>query len=274
MINPTSTQGSPGATNRNRLWVLALAAGMLVVAGIAGFWFASQLDSYRQGLAGAGAAATSAAALATTDTPTPTDTPIELPTETSAPIVVLTPPAPAVQVPAAPATAAPTEAPTETAVPASPTPTETPVTPTDTPTVTLTPTLTVQPYPTATLKPTALPGMYVTRLWVEPASPKFGEDIKFTATFANNAGEDRQVRWFVKIFEQGSDTLVGQTAVQDVTIPPGPHEYTIGGWKPTAQSKCVKLYAQAFRMEEQGNKEVALLAETGEQVSTDLNVCP
>ncbi len=117
------------------------------------------------------------------------------------------------------------------------------------------------------------PGVYVTGLKIDPAQPKFGKDITFIATFRNTTAKDDQAQWFIEIFNRESNKSVGETLVQTITIPPGTHEFSVDGWKLSAEKACVRLYAQAWHLNAE-NKPVHYVSENGEVISHEFEVCP
>ncbi len=273
--------------NRYRILVVGLLAiGFLMLIVIVSIWFGAQLTDSRQaiGISATSAAATSLAQLVPEGTPsvvptlapateiatlavTPTDTPADLgvfaipsvtPVATATSTFTNTPP---------PSTAVPTAAATQTPwiVTATPSPTDTPLPATATHTST--------PSPSVTPVPTALPGVYVKRLLIDPTLPKFGASATFTATFVNTRKAEDTVDWFVEIFDRASNRLIGQTPVHSIKVPVGSKDFSIGGWNLATGDKCVQLYAQPFHLDGHNNP-VKYLSEKGETISVDFQICP
>jgi hypothetical protein len=124
------------------------------------------------------------------------------------------------------------------------------VTPTQaiTPTAVVTAT-TAPPRPTATKKPAVTPpppaatptkgpnvppGVYVTKLQLDPAQPNFGEPVGFKITVLNSTGELKVYRWLVKIFKCTQDPCAaddfrksfGETMSLESQFVPGTVELT------------------------------------------------
>lgn len=125
-------------------------------------------------------------------------------------------------------TAAPTETVTPTAGPAS-----------------LAPSATRSP---ATGAVTAPPGVYVTKIRLDPPAPKSGPDyVTFYATFQNTTGKMQQYKWLVKIYTaDDSSHSFGETAALVSNIPPGTTELaSAANWR-TNPLSCLPLTARVF----------------------------
>ncbi len=143
------------------------------------------------------------------------------PPPTTAPIVVPTVP---VLIPTATATVVITPTAAVTATTAAPraTATKKPAGPTVTPTA------------TATKAPVVAPGVYVTKLVLDPPAPSFNEPIGFKVTVLNTTGQSQTWRWVVKLFRCNQNPCVaedfknsfGESTTQQATIPVGTSDLT------------------------------------------------
>ncbi len=170
------------------------------------------------------------------NTTTKTQTPVRTAVAQSSPSVPTLPPPPATSVPivvptvpglvpTATVAITPTTAVTVTTAPtkpAGPTATKKPTSPTATATA------------TATKAPQVAPGIYVTKLVLDPPAPNFGDAIGFKVTLLNSTGQGQTYRWLVKVFQCSQNPCVaedfrksfGESTSQDSTIPTGTTELT------------------------------------------------
>ena len=81
----------------------------------------------------------------------------------------------------------------------------------------------------ATATPALAPGVYVTKLQMDPPQPNFNEPVGFRVTLLNTTGTLQTYRWLVKIFQcraspcVGDDfkRSIGESTVVESNIPPG-----------------------------------------------------
>lgn len=90
------------------------------------------------------------------------------------------------------------------------------------PTATLTRRPPTRPPATPTIN--APPGVYVTNIRISPASPHRGENATFFVTFLNTTGNPQSYRWRIRIFIPDQKNSFGDTALLQMSIPPGQSE--------------------------------------------------
>lgn len=215
--------------------------------------------------------------------------PVTLPPESEAATVVVA------FTPKAPSAVLPTLLPTVSLVPTELPPTPVPISVTTTPPATATTTATAIAAVTAatrrpvTLAPTraratatgeiaapfpeGTPGVYVTALRVEPATPKANEGGTFFVTFQNVGGEKQAYNWAIEIWD--ADNLkhpFGETEAQDAVMPPGISNLTSSGWSVKGQGECHAYRARVFART-QGNR-AAFIQRDGSILWLDFSVCP
>lgn len=140
---------------------------------------------------------------------------------------------------------------------------------------TLTPTRAL-PSPAATpaARPVPPPGVYVTKIQMEPPNPNIVQDIRFFVSFWNTAGP-LQFKWCVYIFNSGSSSPRGQTSCNSlVDFPLGTYEYsTPNTWKLGPGTPCTDLFAQVQGVETNGAR---LIFKTPDFTENGLyfRVCP
>jgi hypothetical protein len=87
---------------------------------------------------------------------------------------------------------------------------------------------------TATKAPNVPPGIYVTKLQLDPPQPNFGDPVGFKVTILNTTGELKVLRWLVKIFKCTQDPCAaddfrrsfGETMSIEAQFVPGTIEVT------------------------------------------------
>lgn len=138
--------------------------------------------------------------------------------------------------------------------------------------------------PTATRSPTPLPltltplppapGVYVTKIRIEPPNPNIVEDIRFFVTFWNTAGP-LQFKWCVYIFNAGAQNPRGQTSCNSLMdFPLGTYEYsTPNTWKLGPGAPCTDLIARVQGIETNGNHLIFKTPDFSEN-SFSFRVCP
>ena len=201
------------------------------------------------------------ATLAPTDAPTlvpPTAAPTNI-SATDIPaitvIVVTSEPPPTIELPTllpsatTPPTVAPTVAPTK--IPATAT----------------------KPPPTNTAVPNFPPGVYVTKLRLEPAQPKTNQDITFTATFVNTTGSNQGYNWLAQIYRVSDGKRHGDTKAKSLTVATGTNEYSVGTWKRTGPGGCVSYFVMT-EFEDGDKNRIPFLNTDGNQLRQYFDVCP
>ncbi len=162
--------------------IIAIVAVIGLTGLIVGFLFVSgQLGGTTT--AAKSTPTSSVAVVAPPTTTLPTFAPI-VPTNTLIPVVPVVSPTQAIT---------PTAVVTTTAAAPKPTATKKPVA------------TTAPPAATATKAPNVPPGLYVTKLALDPPQPTFNEPVGFKVTIMNTTGEFKVLRWLVKIFKCTQD---------------------------------------------------------------------
>lgn len=118
------------------------------------------------------------------------------------------------------------------------------------------------------------PGVYVTKVRMEPANPNAVQDIRFFVTFWNTAGP-LQFKWCVYIYNPGSQNPRGQTSCNAfVDFPLGVYEYsTPNTWKLGTGVPCADVTARVEGVETNGSKLIFKTPEFSEN-SLSFRVCP
>lgn len=205
----------------------------------------------------------------------PTTTPIPL-SATNVP--TLLPPAPT----GAPLTAAPTDMPTlaPTAAAAATSALPTLVLPTDSGASVTIPTVT--PIPPSTGAPggggaanAVRPrgGVYITRLRMDPATPRNKELVNFFATFINTTGKDSNATWCVEVYRPGEKKSFGITRCDLKTIPPGTSEQVTTGWEIAGIRQCIPVRARAVLRDELDVR-TPYVQPNGSALWLDFSACP
>lgn len=163
-----------------------------------------------------------------------------------------------------PAATTSTSSPPPTVVPTANRPSPTVVIPTQIPTKILS-----SPTP-----PPLPPGVYVTKIRMEPANPNAVEDIRFFVTFWNTAGP-LQFKWCVYIYNVGAQNPRGQTSCNTyIDFPLGSYEYsTPNAWKLGTGAECTDLTAHVVGIETNGNRLIFKTPDFNEN-SLSFRVCP
>lgn len=127
------------------------------------------------------------------------------------------------------------------------------------------------PSPTAPPPP---PGVYVTRIRIEPPNPNIVEDIRFFVTFWNTAGP-LQFKWCVYIYNTGAQNPRGQTTCDTlIDFPLGVYEYaTRNTWKLGPGTPCTDLVARVQGIETNGARLIFKTLDFSEN-SFSFRVCP
>ncbi len=132
-------------------------------------------------------------------------------------------------IPVMPVAVTPTQAITPTAVVTATTVAQAKATATKKPAVTPPPSAA-----TPTKAPNVPPGLYVTKLQLDPPQPNFGDPVGFKVTVLNTTGELKVLRWLVKIFKCTQDPCAaddfrrsfGETMTVEAQFVPGTLEVT------------------------------------------------
>ncbi len=127
----------------------------------------------------------------------------------------------------------------------------------------------------ATPTPTIPPGLYVTNLRLEPASPKRGQDIGFYVTFLNAASGDQNYRWLVYIYRQENlRNSFGETASIVTSIPVGRVEQkALSTWKLTGGGECENFVARVAWLDE-NRRATPFNKPDGQMYELGFAVCP
>lgn len=149
-------------------------------------------------------------------------------------------------------------APTATVVPSAlPTATPVPVSPTPVP-----PSATL-PLPTATRVPATAttaasptldipPGIYATKITVDPPTPRAGEELHFTVHFVNTTGSAQTYNWCVDIFKsEDRKNSFGLVTCQSQLIPVGESDLTTPPYLVRQIGGCLPFVARAIFLDQQ-----------------------
>ncbi len=104
----------------------------------------------------------------------------------------------------------------------------------------------VPPAATPTKPPNVPPGVYVTKLQLDPPSPNFGDQVGFKVTLMNTTGELKIYRWMVKIFQCSQDPCTendfrksfGESTSVQSNIVPGTAELVVPRTWSTGMGPC------------------------------------
>ncbi len=163
-------------------------------------------------------------------------------------------------------------------IPATGTLTAIPATATNVPpTATLPPpTATRVPFtPTTAASPTlnVPPGVYVTRLRVEPAAPRSGDEITFSATILNTIGSTQEYDYCVELFKpENVGRSVGITTCRQQKIEPGESVITATGWN-VREGACTQYLARPI-WQDGAKARTAFLSTDGNIPWLPFDVCP
>ncbi|TAH49424.1 MAG: hypothetical protein EYC68_17840 [Chloroflexota bacterium] len=130
--------------------------------------------------------------------------------------------------------------------------------------------------PTANVSPTpsVAPGIYVANVRVDPAAPRAGEPMQFSAQFLNTSGSAKQLEWCVEIFPPDDvGKSVGISSCQQQQIPLG--ETVQGGaqWNLQRIGSCTPYLAKAI-FRDQAQARFDFLQPTGQIYWLNFTVCP
>lgn len=143
--------------------------------------------------------------------------------------------------------------------------------PTITPSATNTPGSTVKA-PAASAPSNPLPGLYVTRMRVNP-KPRKNEPINFYVTLTNTTGKPQLHRVCAEIYRAGELKSFGITSCPPQTVQPGTSELMTGPWNLTGIHACLAVRARPV-VRDEGETRVALQQPGGGDLWLDLEVCP
>lgn len=154
----------------------------------------------------------------------------------------------------------PTALATATSVPSSPTAVPTTRVP-RTPTTAATPTQNVPP------------GVYVTKLRIEPAAPRSGDQITFFASFLNTLGQTQEYNFCVEIFKPDNvGKSVGISTCTPQKVDAGTSEFTSSGWN-VREGACTDYLARAIS-EDQAKARTPFQNPDGSIPYLAFQVCP
>ncbi len=128
--------------------------------------------------------------------------------------------------------------------------------------------------PTA-MAPQPPPGVYVTALETNPASPRRGQNLMFDVQILNTGSAIPSYRWAVFLFRPADlKHPLGQTPVGIANIPNGSVTIAPGGtWKLTANGPCEDVIAQVGHVDGPGL--ISWLAQPGGQTFQErFTLCP
>jgi tetratricopeptide (TPR) repeat protein len=117
----------------------------------------------------------------------------------------------------------------------------------------------------ATPTPNIPPGLFVTSLRLDPASPQQSQDVGFYATFLNTTGSTQNYRWLVYVYKADSlKNSFGETPAQLISIPVGTTEQkALGAWR-AGVGTCGDYIARVAWVDE--NKQATPFKRTDGQV--------
>jgi hypothetical protein len=147
--------------------------------------------------------------------------------------------------------------------------------PTVPPTNTRVPPTRVPVTPTLAASATAVipPGVYVTNLRVDPASPRSGDQITFYPTFLNTKDQVQEYTICVEIFRgQDVSKSVGISTCTTEKIGPGTSEFPSTGWN-VREGACTQYLARAIS-EDQAKARTPFLQPDGNIHYLNFTVCP
>ncbi len=123
--------------------------------------------------------------------------------------------------------------------------------------------------------PAAAPGLYVTRLRLEPDKPTRGQDISFYVQFLNTASGEQNFPWLVFVYRADNPkNPFGQTSTLKTTIPIGTVEQkALGTWKLTGGGGCEDYVARVFWLDE-AKKSTQFSTPGGSLFEYAFSVCP
>jgi hypothetical protein len=120
--------------------------------------------------------------------------------------------------------------------------------------------------------PNPVPGLYVTRVRVDP-KPRKGEPVNFYLTFVNTTGHAQVHKVCAELYRIGESKSFGVTSCPSQSIPPGTTEVNAGSWTLTGIHECLPVRAHAISRDE-GQVRTPLQQPTGAELWLDLQVCP
>lgn len=122
--------------------------------------------------------------------------------------------------------------------------------------------------------PSGPPGVYVTALRTDPASPKGGQGVRFIGSFANTTGAAKEFDWLVMIYQPEKKKAFGETGVARITVPPGSSELsTPDNWHINKPGGCLPFYAQPY-FQNPDKSRAQFQDGSGGVVSLSFQVCP
>jgi hypothetical protein len=118
------------------------------------------------------------------------------------------------------------------------------------------------------------PGIYVTKIILDPPEPKSNELVQFSVVFHNTTGQPQTYRWFIKIFAPEQKNSFGETPKNTRVLPPG--QWQLKGepnWKTGTFFGCLFFTARVFWVNDD-NQVFEFLSVDGKSVGKDFTVCP
>ncbi|MGB8645043.1 MAG: hypothetical protein WCF84_07380 [Anaerolineae bacterium] len=119
----------------------------------------------------------------------------------------------------------------------------------------------------------ARPGIYVSRITMDPIPLPNGEPPNFNVTFVNTTGAPYPYKWFIQIYRGDTNKRFGDTKWRNMNIDPGTNTLAaVQGWSVKVRGGCEPYYAQAEYVADDGSR-VAFPNLSGNIARVAFNVC-
>src|SRR5581483_7832128 len=116
-------------------------------------------------------------------------------------------------------------------------------------------------------------GVFITRLRLDPATPRNKELVTFYATFSNTTGQNVQAAWCAEVFRPGAKQAMGGTNCKPQIIPRGVSEQAVRGWQIVGVRTCMPLLARIVFIADNGVR-VPYALPNGGAYWLNFNACP
>src|SRR5581483_1110196 len=116
-------------------------------------------------------------------------------------------------------------------------------------------------------------GVFITRLRLDPATPRNKELVTFYATFSNTTGSPVQAAWCAEVFRPGAKQAMGGTSCKPQIIPCGVSEQSVRGWQIVGVRSCMPLLARIVFIADNGVR-VPYALPNGSAYWLNFNACP
>ncbi len=116
-------------------------------------------------------------------------------------------------------------------------------------------------------------GVFITRLRLDPATPRNKELVAFYATFSNTTGQNVQAAWCAEVFRPGAKQAMGGTSCKPQIIPRGVSEQSVRGWQIVGVRSCMPLLARIVFIADNGVR-VPYALPNGGAYWLNFNACP